>query len=88
MKYNVITISREFGSGGRYVGEELAKNSAGNITIRKSFPRWLKRPALLKNLLSRRVNIHRSRAYSPMALSAETAAALLLRIMFIPPREK
>lgn len=25
MKYNVITISREFGSGGRYVGEELAK---------------------------------------------------------------
>lgn len=25
MKYNVITISREYGSGGRYIGEELAK---------------------------------------------------------------
>ncbi len=25
MKYNVITISRELGSGGRYIGEELAK---------------------------------------------------------------
>lgn len=25
MKYNVVTISREFGSGGRYIGEELAK---------------------------------------------------------------
>lgn len=25
MKYNVITISREFGSGGRYIGEELSK---------------------------------------------------------------
>lgn len=25
MKFNVITISREFGSGGRYIGEELAK---------------------------------------------------------------
>ena len=25
MKYNIVTISREFGSGGRYIGEELAK---------------------------------------------------------------
>ncbi|MCD7872306.1 MAG: cytidylate kinase-like family protein [Clostridiales bacterium] len=25
MKYNIITISREFGSGGRYIGEETAK---------------------------------------------------------------
>ncbi len=24
MKYNIITISREFGSGGRYIGEQLA----------------------------------------------------------------
>lgn len=27
MKYNVITISREYGSGGRYIGEELAKKT-------------------------------------------------------------
>lgn len=27
MKYNVVTISREFGSGGRYIGEELAKKA-------------------------------------------------------------
>lgn len=25
MKYNIITISREFGSGGRYIGEQLAE---------------------------------------------------------------
>ena len=28
MSYKIITISREFGSGGRFIGEETAKSLA------------------------------------------------------------
>lgn len=50
MKYNIVTISREFGSGGRYIGEELAKNSVGLIMIKSLFQRWPRKPVLQRNL--------------------------------------
>ena len=31
MAKRIITISREFGSGGRFIGEEVAKNRAGKL---------------------------------------------------------
>lgn len=36
MEKKIITISREFGSGGRYIGEQVAKNLAWRTTIKIS----------------------------------------------------
>lgn len=36
MTKRIITISREFGSGGRFIGEEVAKNLVSLIMIRIS----------------------------------------------------
>ena len=35
MEKRIITISREFGSGGRFIGEELAKKLGINIKYKK-----------------------------------------------------
>ncbi len=35
MTKRIITISREFGSGGRFIGEEVAKKLGINIMKRK-----------------------------------------------------
>ena len=32
--YRVITISREFGSGGRTIGREVARSSESSVTTR------------------------------------------------------
>ena len=39
MAKRIITISREFGSGGRFIGEEVAKKLELPITIRISSAR-------------------------------------------------
>lgn len=35
MSFKIITISREFGSGGRFIGEQIAQNAALSFTIKK-----------------------------------------------------
>lgn len=46
MKNRVITISREFGSGGRTIGKRLQKSSKFRAMMQKLFKKWLKKLAL------------------------------------------
>lgn len=83
MKYNVVTISREFGSGGRYIGEELAKKLGWAYYDKELISEVAKKTGLQRNLWLRRENILLLKAYSHMASSAETAAELQWRIRFM-----
>ena len=46
----IITIGREFGSGGREFGRRLSENCNLPITIRKSSARFLKERLYLNNM--------------------------------------
>lgn len=50
MAKKIITISREFGSGGRFIGEEVAKNWEFPTMIRISSAGLQKSPAYHRNI--------------------------------------
>lgn len=71
MGKRILTISREFGSGGRFIGEEIAKNWGLLITIKRLLRRLQKNRDCLQNLLQRNQNCHRKRDCSRMHLLEE-----------------
>lgn len=61
MKKRIITISREFGSGGRFIGEEVAKKLELLIMIRISLMRLQKSLVYLRNIFRKMQNYRRKR---------------------------
>lgn len=83
MKYNVVTISREFGSGGRYIGEELAKKLGWAYYDKELISEVAKKTGFAEEFVAQAGEYSPFKAYSHMALSAETAAELQWRIRFM-----
>lgn len=61
MAKRIITISREFGSGGRFIGEELAKNWDSLIMIKTLSMRSQKSLVYLRNIFRKVRNCLRKR---------------------------
>lgn len=61
MAKRIITISREFGSGGRFIGEEVAKKLELPIMIKISLVRLQKSPAYHRNIFRKMRNYLRKR---------------------------
>lgn len=83
MTKNIITISREFGSGGRFIGELLAKELGFSFLIRKSLNRLLKKQDSPKNLFPNVGNMLLKRIFFPIHFLEEICRELLWRITFI-----
>ena len=64
MAKRIITISREFGSGGRFIGEEVAKELP--IMIKISLVRLQKSPAYHRNIFRKMRNYLRKKVCSHM----------------------
>lgn len=57
MKNRIITISREFGSGGRTIGKEVAKKLGISCYDEELIKKYLKKVVLQKIILKNKVNI-------------------------------
>ena len=72
MSKKIITISREFGSGGRFIGEEVAKKLGMPITIRISSVRLQKSRDFLRNTFRKMRNSLQRRVCLAMLLPDAT----------------
>ena len=68
MTKKIITISREFGSGGRFIGEEVAKNLELLIMIKILLMRLQKSLDCRRNTFRKMQNYLRKKDYSHMHL--------------------
>ena len=68
MTKKIITISREFGSGGRFIGEEVAKNLELLIMIKILLMRLQKSLGYLRNIFRKMQNYRQKKVYLPMHL--------------------
>ena len=68
MKKNIITISREFGSGGRTVGRKLAERLNIPFYDGEIIEKYMKKQDFLRILLRSRVNTHQLKVFSHMHL--------------------
>ena len=68
MAKRIITISREFGSGGRFIGEEVAKNLELLIMIKISLMRLQRSLVYLRNMSGKVQNYLRRKDYLHMHL--------------------
>ena len=66
MEKRIITISREFGSGGRFIGEEVARNLGFPIMTRISSDRLQSSQDFHWNISGKMPNCLRRKAYLPM----------------------
>ena len=68
MKKRIITISREFGSGGRFIGEEAAKKLGIAYMIKISLMRLQRSLVYLRNMSRKVQNYLRRKDYLHMHL--------------------
>ena len=72
MKKRIITISREFGSGGRFIGGEAGKKLLGSLELpimtKISSARLQKSPVCLRNIFRKMQNYLRRKDYLHMHL--------------------
>ena len=68
MEKRIITISREFGSGGRFIGEETAKKLGLLIMIKISLMRLQRSLVYLRNMSRKVQNYLRRKDYLHMHL--------------------
>ena len=68
MEKRIITISREFGSGGRFIGEETAKKLGLLIMIKISLMRLQRSLVYLRNMSGKVQNYLRRKDYLHMHL--------------------
>ena len=73
MAKRIITISREFGSGGRFIGEEVAKNLELLIMIKISSARLQKSLVYLRNIFRKMQSYLRRKVYLHMHLPDVTS---------------
>ena len=66
MAKRIITISREFGSGGRFIGEEVAKKLGIAYYDKISLVRLQKSPAYHRNIFRKMRNYLRKKVCSHM----------------------
>ena len=71
MGKRIITISREFGSGGRFIGEEVAKKLGIAIMIKISLMRLQKSPVYLRNIFRKMQNYPQKKVCLHMHLPDE-----------------
>ncbi len=77
MANSIITISREFGSGGRTIAKKSQRNWNMLIMTRRSLKRLRKAPDTLRNISPKPVNIHLPETSFPMHSWAGTSQASL-----------
>lgn len=73
MTKRIITISREFGSGGRFIGEEVAKKLGIAYYDKISLMRLQKSLVYLRNIFGKMQNYRRKKDYSHMHLPDVTS---------------
>ena len=73
MTKRIITISREFGSGGRFIGEEVAKKLGIAYYDKISLMRLQKSLVYLRNIFRKMQNYRRKKDYSHMHLPDVTS---------------
>ncbi len=88
MAKRIITISREFGSGGRFIGEEVAKSLELLITIKILSMRLQKSPVYHRNIFRKMQNYLRKKDCLHMHLPDVISQANQWKIWYMRRREK
>ena len=61
----IITIGRQYGSGGREIGQRLAQEYVLNFTIKSYWRRQLKKVVFARNYSNVMMNVQRTVFYIP-----------------------
>ena len=88
MAKRIITISREFGSGGRFIGEEVAKKLGITYYDKISLVRLQKSLVYHQNIFRKAQSYLPKKDYLPMHLPDVILQENPLRIWYMRHREK
>ena len=88
MAKRIITISREFGSGGRFIGEEVAKKLGIAYYDKNVLMKLQKSPDYRQNTFRKMQNYLRKKGCLHMHLPDVTSQEDLWRIWYMRRREK
>ena len=88
MAKRIITISREFGSGGRFIGEEVAKKLGMAYYDKMSSLRLQKSPGCHRNTFRKTRSYLRKKACLPMRLPGVTLRENRWKISYMRRRER
>ena len=88
MAKRIITISREFGSGGRFIGEKVAKNLELLTMIKISLVRLQKSLVYHQNIFRKAQSYLPKKDYLPMHLPDVILQENPLRIWYMRHRER
>ena len=82
MSFKIITISREFGSGGRFIGEQLAQKCGIEFYDKKIIEHVEKSSVSLSRLSQTRANMHLPEVFFHMHLWGATSQEFLFPTRF------
>ena len=88
MAKRIITISREFGSGGRFIGEEVAKQLGIKYYDKDIIVQIAEQSGFQRNILKKRQNCLRRKDCLPMRLQDVTSPENPWKIWCMKRREK
>lgn len=84
----IITISREFGSGGHFIGENVAKKLGITFYDSQILEKIAEETGFSKKIIEDQVNIPHQRAYFPMHLWEEMRQEVQFRTKYITHSQK
>ena len=88
MAKRIITISREFGSGGRFIGEETAKKPAQTIMTKILSVRLPYSLGYYRSISGKRQNYRQGKAYLHMLSQGVILPENQQKIWYMKRREK
>lgn len=82
MSFKIITISREFGSGGRFIGEQIAQKCGIEFYDKKIIEHVAKELGISEQIVATRANMHLPEVFFHMHLWGATSQEFLFPTRF------